>query len=546
MAHTAPPTPPPFPAATGTTRRNVLLASLAGFSTLAAACSAPGAASEGGGGEGAGTLVIGMTASDIPLLDTGMAQNEGYEGLRFVANQLYDGLTRFDLTDGSVIPPVVPGLAESWEPNETGDSWTFTLRQGVSFHDGTPWNADAAVFNLRRYTDPSFEFFYQELNGQAGLSIAGIAAATAVDEHTLRIDCAGPWAYLPSDLTTVYMGSPTAIQAAGNDGFGQEPVGTGPFTFVSVERGQSLQLAANADYWDGAPAVDTLILRPIPDTTTRVAALRSGEVNWIEVPPPDDVPSLKQAGFQVETNSYDHVWPWCLDTTQAPWNDVRVRQAANYAIDRQSLCDNVLQGTAEPALQVCPKANAAYRAENDLYDYDPDRARQLLADAGYAGGVTATLSYPTSGSGNMIPGPMNEALQRDLAAVGIDVELQPIEWASMLTDYFVGNIPGGASAINISLSFQQEGFWNNWLGTGVTNVTGWHDPQVEALFQQAKETLDEAGRSDLYAQASAIITEQAPWLFVVNDRNPRVLAANVQGFVEPQSWFVDVTDVSVE
>ncbi|WP_432563700.1 ABC transporter substrate-binding protein [Kineococcus sp. SYSU DK003] len=542
MERTASPSP-----ASGPARRTLLLASLAGFGTFAAACSAPGGGPDAAADQdGAGSaLIIGMTASDIPLLDIGMAQNEGYEGLRFVANQLYDSLTRFDLTDGSVIPPVVAGLAESWQPDEMGTSWTFTLRQGVTFHDGTPWNADAAVFNLRRYTDDTFEYFYQELNGQAGLAIAGISAATAVDEYTVRIDCVGPWAYLPSDLTTVYMGSPTAIQEAGNDGFGQKPVGTGPFTFVSVERGQSLELAANADYWNGKPAVSNLILRPIPDTTARVAALRTGEVNWIEVPPPDDVDSLQSAGFQIETNSYDHIWPWCFDTTQPPWNDVRVRQAANYAINRQSLVDNVLQGTAEPALQVCPKANAAYRPENDLYSYDPDRAKQLLAEAGVSGGITATLSYPTSGSGNMIPGPMNEALQRDLAAVGINVELQPIEWASMLTDYFVGNIPGGASAINISLSFQQEGFWNNWLGTGVTNVTGWHNPQVEALFTQAQATLDEAGRAELYAQASAIITQEAPWLFVVNDRNPRVLAANVDGFVEPQSWFVDVTDVSV-
>jgi peptide/nickel transport system substrate-binding protein len=292
--------------------------------------------------------------------------------------------------------------------------------------------------------------------------------------------------------------------------------------------------------------VDKIVLRPIPDPTARTAALRAGEVNWIEVPPPDDVPSLTKDGFQVLTNSYDHIWPWVLDTSKKPWNDVRVRQAANYAIDRQALVDKVLKGTAEPALQASPKANASYRAANDTYGHDPAKAKELLAEAGYPNGFTTTLSYPTSGSGNMIPGPMNEALQQNLAAVGIKVELKPVEWASMLTDFFVGKIPGGADMLNISLSYQQEGFWAMWFGTGATLNTGhYSNPQVDTLFTRAKSELDAQKRSDIYAQASVLITKDAPWLFVVDDKNPRALAPNVKGFIEPKSWFADLTTVSV-
>lgn len=529
-------------------RRRPLAALVTAAALAALAACAP---SGGGGGAAApssetGTLVIGMTASDIPLLDTGMCQNEGYEGIRFVGNQMYDGLTRFDLKQGTEIPKIIPSLAEKWESNATADVWTFHLRQGVKFHDGTPFDAEAALFNLRRYTDKTAPEFYPELNAQAGLSVAGIKSLKKVDDATIEIGTNGPWAYLPVDLATVFFGSPTAIKAKGTKGFAEAPIGTGPFKFVSVTRGQELVYAANKEYWGGAPKVDKIVLKPIPDPTARTAALRAGEVNWIEVPPPDDVPALGKDGFQVLTNSYDHIWPWVFNLSRKPWNDVRVRQAANYAINRQSLVDNVLKGTAEASLQASPKANASYRKENDLYSYDPAKAKALLAEAGYPNGFETTLSYPTSGSGNMVPGPMNEALQADLAAVGIKVKLEPVEWASMLTDFFTGKIPGDADMLNISLSYQQEGFWSLWYGTGSSvNAGKYTNPKVDAIFAKVKSELDGAKRAELYAQASVLVTADAPWLFVVNDKNPRVLAKDVTGFVEPQSWFADLTTVSV-
>jgi peptide/nickel transport system substrate-binding protein len=512
--------------------------------TLTAACN-PGKKTSGGGSSAsgqAGTLVIGMTASDIPLLDTGLTQNQGYEGVRFVGNQLYDGLTRFDLNQGTEIPKVVPSLALSWTPDATGSNWTFKLRPNVKFSDGTPWNADAAIFNLDRYIDKTSPQFYPALNAQAGLALSGIKSASKVDDMTIKISTDGPLSYLATNLTTISMGSPTAIKAEGNEGFGTKPVGTGPFVFESETRGQQLVMTANKNYWGGAPKINKLILRPIPDPTARVAALQTGQVNWIEVPPPDDIANLEKSGFQVVTNSYDHIWPWAFNVSQKPWTDVRVRQAANYAIDRESLIKNVLQGTADPAYQVAPKANSAYRASNDLYSYDPAKARQLLVAAGYPNGFTTTLSYPTSGSGNMIPTPMNEALQQDLAKVGIKVTLQPIEWASMIA----GKIPGNAQAINVSETFQQDGFWTAFFSpTSAINVGKYDDPKVNALFTQIRAELDPTKRSDLYAQVSKQITEDAPWLFVVNDRDPRALAKNVTGFIQPKSWFVDLTHVSV-
>ena len=529
-------------------RRRAFLAGATSVA-LAAVAACGGGGSSGGvssSGGGSNVLIIAMTASDIPVLDTGLAQGQGYEGLRFVGNQLYDGLTKFDLKQGTEIPKIVPGLASSWTPNATLTEWTFKLRPGVKFTDGTPWNADAAVFNIDRYTDKTSPEYYPALNGAAGLSIGGIKTVSKVDDMTIKIDTNGPWSYLPADLATVYFGSPTAIKKEGNEGFAQHPVGTGPFKFDSLVRGQRLTLVKNPDYWGGAPKLDKLILRPIPDPTARVAALRAGEVNWIEVPPPDDVPQLKSAGYQVLTNSYDHVWPWVLNTKKGPLANVKVRQALNYAINRGVLTSDILKGTADTAEQYAPHANAAYVDANNVYSYDPAKAKSLLAEAGYPNGFTMTLSFPTSGSGNMVPIPMNEDLQRDLAKVGVKVTLKPIEWAAMVSQFFAGKIPDNADAENISLSFQQEGFWSVWFGTGsAPNVGKYSNPKVDALLAKAKTVLDDKARYAIYTEVETILAQDAPWLLVVNDRNPRVLAKSVKGFVMPKSWFVDLTTTTV-
>ena len=241
--------------------------------------------------------------------------------------QLYDGLTRFDLSQGSEPPALVGGLAESWSTDDVVN-WTFNLREGITFHDGTPWNADAAVFNLDRFTNPESEFFTPDLAGLAGLFTQSIASYEAVDEFELAITTNRPWSHLPEDLTLLPMASPTAVRELGTEGFAAAPVGSGPFMFESLEPGERLVMAANPDYWAGAPQVARLILRPIPDATARVAALRAGEVNWIEYASPDDVAGLRDEGFQTIANAYSHIWRGVFDQTKTPWDDPRVPRSS--------------------------------------------------------------------------------------------------------------------------------------------------------------------------------------------------------------------------
>jgi peptide/nickel transport system substrate-binding protein len=492
-----------------------------------------------------GTLTIGMTAGDIPNLDTLASEDQGYEGIRFVGNQLYDGLTKFDLKQATATPNVIPALATAWTSNPAATQWTFTLRQGVKFSDGTPFDAAAVVFNLDRYTNKKSPYFSPTLAAYSGLTLGAISSYSATSPTTVVINTAVPQAALPSNMTTAFMASPTAVKKYGAD-FAKHPVGTGPFTFVKEVQGQELDLAANTTYWGGAPKISKLVLRPIADPATRTAALRSGEVNWIEYPNPSDIGSLKSAGYTIDTNSYDHIWPWVFDTTKKPWNDPRVREAANLAIDRQTMATSLLAGTADPAYQMAPRANGAYRAANDAYSFDPTKAKQLLAEAGYPNGFTASVVYPTSGSGNMDPPAMNQELQSDLAKVGIQIKLVPIEWATMLGDFAAGKFSQGASAENISLTFLVESSWNLYFGCkSPANLGKYCNPAVDTLLAKANSTLDQNARNDIYAQVTQLLDKDSPWLVVVNDRNPRALSPNVKGFIEPKSWFVDLTTVSV-
>jgi peptide/nickel transport system substrate-binding protein len=530
--------------------RKSTLALIAGTSAVVLTVAACGPKSDAAGGSSssgtAGVLTIGMTAADIPSADTVLASGQGYEGYRFVGNSLYDSLTKYDLKQGTTTPAIVGGLATSWTHNATATAWTFKLRPDVKFSDGTPFNADSVLFNLDRYTNKSSPHYYAPVAASAALSVGNVKSYKKIDESTVEIDTLGPASHLPSDLIFIYMASPTAIEKYGNVDYANHPAGTGPFTMQSLTRGQQMVLVPNPTYWGGAAKVSKVILKPIPDSATRLAALKSGEVNWIEAPDPDTISSLTSSGYQVLTNSYDHLWPWIFNLSSGPLSKLEVRQALNYGIDRKTMAGTLLQGTADPAYQLAPKASLAYKASNDLYSYDPAKAKQLLAAAGYPNGFDLSVSYPTSGSGNMQPGPMNQELQSDLAKIGVKVTLKPIEWAAMLTSFSAGKIPDNADAINISLTFIQEGFWGLLFSSkSPLNIGHYSNPQVDALIAKSSTEADDTQRNETYSQISALVTKDAPWLYVVNDRNPRVLAANVKGFVEPKSWFIDLTTVTV-
>ncbi|MER8102558.1 ABC transporter substrate-binding protein [Kitasatospora sp. NPDC094016] len=529
--------------------RAVALPAAAVLLAAAAGC----AGSDGGGSAGAGsgdgrggTLVIGATGK-LPNPDT-VIGGAGFEGKRLVSFQLYEGLTRYELLKDTDKPPVVTGaLATDWQVAADARTWTFTLRKGVTFQDGTPFDADAVVFNLARYLDKKSPEYTDALGAAAAEYAGDIASYRKTDADHVELVTKDPNGHFPEDLAHVLIASPTAVRKSGSADFARHPVGTGPFSFVSQTEGQQIELAANKSYWRGAPKLDRLVIKALPDAAARTAALRSGGVNWIEYPNPDDIDSLKADGVQLATNSYDHLWYWILDTSKAPWDNPLVRRAANYAIDRKAISEKLLHGTADPAYQTAPRATAAYDPAGDVYSYDPAKARQLLAEAGVPNGFSTSVTVPTGGSGNLLPVPIAEALQRDLAAVGIKVELRTTDWTTLIGAEAKGQVALDSDAVAQSTTlFQSEALLPLFIGSKSPFWTGHYaNPQVDELLASSAADADQTARQAGYRKALALVTQDAPWLFVVNDRNPRALSPKVQGLVQPQSWFLDLTTVWV-
>ena len=316
-----------------------------------------------------GTLRIGMTASDIPY--TGGQTDNGFEGFRFVGYQIYEPLIAWDLTRGDRLAPLVPGLAESWEVRKDQPTkWVFKLRKGVTFHDGSPFNADAVVFSFESIKKKDAPHFDPYGSGQVSFRLASVTGVTKVDDHTVEFETNKPTSFVPYQLCYMLIVSPAQWQKFKDwRKFAEQPSGTGPFKVTRFVPRERLELEANKQYWDAKrrPKIDKLVLLPMPEPTTRLAALRSGQVDWIEVPPPDSIPQLKGAGFSIAMNSYPHNWTHTLRLDKEPWNNKLVRKAANYAIDRVGICKSLLNDTCIPATGVVYKGHPVVRqAQGDV------------------------------------------------------------------------------------------------------------------------------------------------------------------------------------
>ena len=314
---------------------------------------------------------------------------------------------------------------------------------------------------------------------------------------------------------------------------------------------------ATGDYWDSArvPKLEHMVLMPIPDANTRVAALRSGQVDWIEFPAPDSIPSLRAAGFQIVLKPYPHVWAWQYDdSADSAFKDKRIRLALNYAIDRAGMVDLVGK-TATPAVGFYDENTVFFGKPAEHFTYDPDRAKALLKDAGYGPDhpLKLKVQLPTAGSGNMVPLPMGEFIQENLHDVGVDLEYEVVDWGTMLSS--MRQPPGSAGTphrdgISHGLPLgDPTNFYNEFTMAGFApNGSNWSlyaNPQVDALMTQAFSTFDAPARDALIAQAHAIVVDDAAWLFVVHDLNPRAISPKVIGFDQAQSWYQDFTKVTV-
>jgi len=375
-----------------------------------------------------------------------------------------------------------------------------------------------------------------------------------LDDYTVEFTTTQPSSFVLFQLIYVLYSSPAQWDKVGKDwrAFAANPSGTGPFKMTRFVPRERAEYEPHKEYWDTncVPKVAKVVLLPMPEPTTRLAALRTGQVDWIEVPPPDAIPLLKQAGFQIALRSYPHVWPYSLNLKQAPWDNKLVRQAANYAIDREGICKSLLNDTCISATGVVYPGHPWFGKPAFTYTYDVKKAKELMKQAGFEGKrVKTSFLISTSGSGQMLPLPMNEFVQENLREIGIDVELLPIEW-NTLTSWIRKGFTEEyekTGAMNVSFNFLEpfSAFVRFFHSASVPpkslNIMHYINPDADKLIEAAQAAFDPKERDALLGQVHAIVVEDAPWLFVVHDLNPRALSPKVKGFVQPQSWFVDLT-----
>jgi peptide/nickel transport system substrate-binding protein len=504
-------------------------------------------------------LRIATTLGDIPLT-TGQA-SQGAEGIRFIQITLYEGMFRWDLSHRDQTAKLIPALAESYSIDpETKTVWTFKLRRGVKFHDGSDFDADAMMWNLDKLLKRSAPQFDQTQLTMAGTYAGGIKSYRKDDDFTVSITTAQPDATFYYRIGNLGMSSPARWRDVGGDWnkFAEHPSGTGPWMLDKLAPRERAELVRNPHYWnpERIPKLDRLILFAMPDANTRVAALLSGQVDWVEAPPPDTVPRLKQQGMQIISNVYPHVWPyWLSYTPDSPFRDIRVRKAANLAIDRDGLCQ-FLGGLAKPARGQVIESSPWFGKPSFEVKYDPAAAKKLLAEAGYGPGKPCKIKFLTSqaGSGQMQPVPMNEFIQENLNQVGFDLAIEVVDWEALRARRRAradGAENKGVFGLNSSWSVVDPDFglmsvtWSKMAPPAGNNWGLYDDPTADALCEQIKLAFDPDQQDRAVAALHQYIVDQAMWIWVVHDLNPRALAAKVKGFVPPQSWYIDLTTVDL-
>ncbi|MBE1613173.1 ABC transporter substrate-binding protein [Actinopolymorpha pittospori] len=532
---------------------------VAGIAVLAmvalAACggggdrAASGTAHKGSGG----TLRIAMSAGNIPFPAT--PPNEGYEGYRFVGNNIYDGLTRLNVEQAKEIATPHPALATSWRISPDKLTWTFTLREGVTFHDGTPFDADAVLFQFERVKNPGFELYADVDAPRYATYFRYFRTWKKIDDHTVALTTTQPYAWVLWDLAHIYFPSPTAVRKYGNDNYNAHASGTGPFRMTKYVDGEVMELSANEKYWRGRPKLDKIVLYPQPEAAARMSALQSAEVDWAEVPSPDALDQLKGDGFRIYLGKYPHGIMPRFNMFRPPFKgNLKLRQALNYALDREGTAA-LINNVGYPAKQYVYQGHPDYDSSFPGYTYDPAKAKRLLAEAGYRPGeLKLTMGYTTGGSGNMFPEPMMQKLQADFKAVGVDVELKPMEWNTLITVGLEGLDKQQWSDIDILWASPAAGMTPNGYSTtflcerpgGLPNAAGMCNPDVDRNYLAAASSFDQKqSQADLRAMMDAALKD-ADFLFWMHDLNLRVMSPKVHGYVQPKSWWVDFTKIWVE
>jgi peptide/nickel transport system substrate-binding protein len=493
----------------------------------------------------ANVLIFGRGSDSIGL-DPAL-ENDG-ESFK-VCDNIYETLVQYAPENTSIEPL----LATSWAVSSDRLVWTFRLRSGVRFHDGTPFNAAAMKFSLDRqfvedhpYHDVEGAFKYWKDMGMDDI----VEEIAAPDDSTLVISLNQPNAPFLSNLAMNFAAavSPAAIRRHGDDYF-KNPVGTGPFRFVEWRKDERIVLERNEDYWGRVPRLQRLIFKPIQDAAVRYLELKTGAIHGLDNLSPEFIQEIRQdPQLQLLQQAGMNTGYLAMNMERPPFDNRLVRLAVNHAIDKTSLVENFYQGLATPAKNPIPPTMWGYNDAVEAYPHDPDRARELLAEAGYANGFDTELwAMPVPRPYMPQPGKIAQALQSDLSKVGIRSKIVQWEWGTYLDKVFAGE-----HSMALLGWTGDNGDPDNFLFVlldktaaekPAQNIAFYRSDELHELLVRARQMPSQAEREALYLRAQELVHRDVPWVPLVHATQTAAFQQVVRGFtLHPtgSKWFQNV------
>jgi peptide/nickel transport system substrate-binding protein len=488
-------------------------------------------------------LIYGV-GGDVVSLEPGNAM----DGNSLIVHmQIYDRLLKFK--PGTT--EIAPSLAESWTVNKLGNVWTFKLRQGIKFHDGTPFDSQAVAFNVNRWWDPkapqryrksglNYEIWPQLLGGFKGDPKSIVTEIKVLDVQTIQFVLKQPFAMFPNVIASAYFGiaSPAAIQKAGaNYGSpGVPAVGTGAFLFKEWRADNIIVLTKNASYWQPSfPKSDGLIIRCVKNPSARLAQLRSGQLDFTVDFSPDQKGELESdKNIQTLKRPAFNVGYIALNPTYKPLADVRVRKAIAYALNRSAIVKRFWKDLGQTNEFFTPPIVTPWGHQYKIlgYTYDPKKAKQLLTEAGYGKGFDLDFWYmPVPRQSFPAPKAIAEAMAVDLGKVGIRTTLKTQGWATYLAGR--NKVPGYQAFMfgwNGDYGDADNFFYSQFGPGGTRDIGNWHNQQLWQLLDQARATPDATKRNQIYAEADTIIRAAALRIPIVHSQALLAQRRSLQGW----------------
>lgn len=504
------------------------------------------------------SLRYGISLADIP--QTTGQPDRGAGAYQFTGYTLYDPLVAWEMDVADRPGKLVPGLATSWESNPADRlKWVFRLREGVKFHDGSAFDADAVIWNFEKVLNNQAPHFDQRQSAQVRPRLPSVASYRKLDAMTVEVTTRTVDSIFPYQMLWFLVSSPAQYEKLGRswDRFAAEPSGTGPFRLARLVPRERAELVRNEAYWNPArrARLDRLTLVCIPESNARTAALLSNQVDLAEAPSPDAVARLRAGGARISTNVTPHVWNYHLSMLEgSPWRDIKLRQAANLAIDRDAVVA-LMQGLAKPAVgQLDPTSpwfgNPSFKVRHDM-----DAARRLATEAGVTRQRPLRTKFiiASGGTGQMQSLPMNEFVQQSLAEIGIQLEFETVELERLYLAWRQGAAHEslrGITANNVAyvtsdpLYALARFYHSSQVAPRGVNWSHYADAETDALLDAAANSFDVAEQDRLYAKVHERVVDQALQIWVVHDLNPIALGRRVQGYTQAQHWFQDLTTLS--